>query len=77
MCFDFGFPRTSEDIPLGILDIRKYIVDYMVQNSFTHLKLFMKQNDDVNYEYQCDCHLHDGEFYSVRDLMQEGFLLYE
>lgn len=77
MCFDFGFPRTSEDICLSVLDIRKYIIDYMFQNSFTHLKLFMKQNDDVNFEYQCDCHLNDGQFYSVRDLMQEGCVVYE
>lgn len=77
MCFDFGFPRTSDDICLGVLDIRRYIHDYMSQNGFTHLKLFMKQNDSVNFEYQCDCHLNNGDFYAVRDLMQEGCVVYE
>lgn len=77
MSSDFGFPRTSEVIRLSVFDIKSYVRDYMNIYGLETLKLFMKQNQDVPYEYQFDCYLEDGKFWTVRHLSQEGAYIHE
>lgn len=77
MCFDFGFPRTSDPIRLSVFDIESYVKDYMRIYNLEHLKLFMSQSDTIPYEYQFDCYFESGKFWTTRHLNQEGAYLHE
>lgn len=77
MSSDFGFPRSSEPLRLSVFDIKSYVKDYMRIYNLDSLKLFMKQNDNVPYEYQFDCYFESDRFYTIRHLNQEGAFLHE
>lgn len=79
MSFDFGYayPRTSDPIEVSVFEIKSYVEDYMRTYNMDYLKLFMSQRETIPYEYQFDCYLEAGKFWTTRHLNQEGCFLHE